>query len=434
MSRRLNTFPDPEPAVTAAWSDGAASAAKDSGWTSYHCTLATPLYGGGVTAGQVDQEMPIRTAALRGQLRFWWRVACGPFENSQAMFKRECAIWGGIAAQGPTASRVRIRVRNVGPVEVKPAFRYPPDPNAPGRLKSFPFVEPWAEGYAVFSAQGTLTRNRMGFEEAPRDLAQKGVAFDLRLSLASRLDDKQRGEVETALRWWASFGGIGARTRRGLGAVQVSDLAPVPAAEVEARGGRLVLRPAVGDATAAWKAGVARLKEFRQGLKVGRNPSTPPSRSPAGRSLWPEADTLRALSGAADPRHAKRLVTVDAFPRAAFGLPIVFHFNTYTDPGDPGDHVLEPADASRDDKRDRLASPLIIRPYWTGTRWQPMALLLPGWEANISQPLKLKGKPYRAPHWPADAGARHTMATAVGPLKGRGDDALSAFMHFFTEV
>lgn len=433
MSRRLNTFPDPEPAVVAAWSDGAGPA-TETGWTAYRCTLVTPLYGGGVTAGQVDREMPIRTASLRGQLRFWWRIACGPVQDSQAMFKRECAIWGGIGDKGPTASRVKIRVRNVSPVEVKPAFRYPPDPNAPGKLKSFPFVESWAEGYAVFSAQGKLTKNRMGFEEAPKELAQKGVSFEILLALSAALSDQQRAEVETALRWWASFGGIGARTRRGLGAVQVTGLTPVAAAEVESHGGQLVLRPSSGDATAAWKAGVARLKDFRQGLEVGRNPPTPPSRSPAGRSLWPEADTLRTLSGAADPRHAKRLVTVDAFPRAAFGLPIVFHFNTYTDPGDPGDHVLEPADISPDDKRDRLASPLIIRPYWTGTRWQPMALLLPGWEARISQPLKLKGKAYGAPHWPADTGPRHTMAAAVGPLNGRGDDALSAFMQFFREV
>lgn len=38
------------------------------------CELITPMYGGGVKAGRVDCKMPIRASALRGQLRFWWRL------------------------------------------------------------------------------------------------------------------------------------------------------------------------------------------------------------------------------------------------------------------------------------------------------------------------------------------------------------------------
>jgi CRISPR-associated protein Cmr2 len=306
--------------------DAGEAAGRD--WQIYSCKLVTPLYGGGVVAGEVDREMPIRAASLRGQMRFWWRVACDSFDDQQAMFKREREIWGGIGDKKPVASRVSLRVRNVSALEIKPAHRYPSDPENPGKLKSFPLVEAWAEAYALFSAQGRLAKNRRDFEEKPKALAQKGMTFDLLVGMASALTDQQRGEVERSLRWWASFGGIGARTRRGLGSVQVTGLDPVSAAEVQERGGRLVLRPPVGDATAAWKASVGLLKEFRQGLKVGRNSPSAGSKSPAGRSLWPEADSLRELSGAAEPRHAKRLVNVDAFPRAAFGLPIVFHFNT----------------------------------------------------------------------------------------------------------
>ena len=35
------------------------------------CTLITPMFGGGVTPGEVDRDLPIRAGALRGQLRFW---------------------------------------------------------------------------------------------------------------------------------------------------------------------------------------------------------------------------------------------------------------------------------------------------------------------------------------------------------------------------
>lgn len=34
-------------------------------WETYDCELVTPLYGGGVTAGEVDEEMPVRASAIR---------------------------------------------------------------------------------------------------------------------------------------------------------------------------------------------------------------------------------------------------------------------------------------------------------------------------------------------------------------------------------
>ena len=50
--------------------------ATESQWQTYKCKLVTPMYGGGVEPGVVDKEMPIRASAIRGQLRFWWRIAC----------------------------------------------------------------------------------------------------------------------------------------------------------------------------------------------------------------------------------------------------------------------------------------------------------------------------------------------------------------------
>ena len=85
--------------------------APEADWTYYSCKLVTPLYGGGVRAGAVDEAMPIRAAGLRGQLRFWWRIACGPFDSSEVMFRRESAIWGGLGSSAPTASKVAVRVK-----------------------------------------------------------------------------------------------------------------------------------------------------------------------------------------------------------------------------------------------------------------------------------------------------------------------------------
>ena len=36
----------------------------------YTIKLITPMYGGGVVAGVVDEEMPVRATSIRGHLRF----------------------------------------------------------------------------------------------------------------------------------------------------------------------------------------------------------------------------------------------------------------------------------------------------------------------------------------------------------------------------
>lgn len=412
-------------------------------WQTYACRLVTPLYGGGVRPGEVDLDLPVRASTIRGQLRFWWRIACGPFTSSTAMFEREAGLWGGIAANGPSASRVSVRVSDAKLAGVEPAFRYEPDPrqDAQGRYRSMPTPAPWADAYALFPAQGKLGSNRLAVEEVPKKLGLAGATFTLQVRLAADLSLEQRKEVELALRWWATFGGLGARTRRGLGAfaidgpslmAQGQNLSLVSLDEVERRQGLLVIGAPHDSGLAAWKTALARLRTFRQGLRVGRNPPSADTQSPAGRSLWPEADTLRMLSRRSSQQHRERVVKVDGFPRSAFGLPIVFHFKDERQ-GDPGDHILEPADDPAAGKRDRMASPLILRPYWDGQAWCPAALLLPGWQQVLDQPLKFKGQTAHRPQARPRPADRPAWAQAIAPMRGRGDDALSAFLAFFNE-
>lgn len=409
--------------------DAALSQARSSAqWTRYDCILQTPMYGGGVKAGEVDELVPVRAPAIRGQLRFWWRIACGPFASSREMFQRESALWGGISRDGPTASLVSVRVSTQGRPKLEPAFTYPPNPNKPGEKKSFPKAADWASDYALFSAQGKLAQDRRNTEIAPNKMAQPGLKFELAIQIAERASEGQRQEVQQALRWWASFGGLGARTRRGLGAVEVKNIDLVTAEEVEGKGGRLALRSSSRDASHAWKEAINRLKAFRQGRNIGRNPPADGSKSPAGRSLWPEADSIREFSGRKSKQHATPLVQARVYPRAAFGLPIVFHFKDEK-AGDPRDHILEPAG-----NFERMASPLILRPYFKDGKWHPMALLLPGWGQALRQPLKFRNINHHQPaHWPDSTEQRRQMSQQIRPMRQRGDDPLSAFMNFFTE-
>ncbi len=407
--------------LTQAWQAGK----QETGitWRAYPGQTLTPLYGGGVKAGQVDEDMPIRASAIRGQLRFWWRLL-QPRTASELLFAEETRLWGGISSEGPTASQVRVRVRATGPVTLTPTFRY--KKRADGTLPTAPDAEPGMQAYALFPGQGKRDEhNHRVLEKEPAQVAKPGIAFTLEIACP----EGHWPAVEQALRWWASFGGLGARTRRGLGAVELPDLQPVTPEGVRAAGGRLVLRKARDSAVGAWQEAVERLRAFRQGEGVGRNPGKEHNRP--GRSRWPEPDMIRRLSHRSDPEHEPSHPLEKLYPRAAFGLPIVFHFQSGKD---PSDFILEP----QADDHDRMASPLVLRPYPTGDgRYHPAALLIPGWEEALATDLGFKDKPANQmlETWPGSAERRQDAAAKIRPMRenSTATDPLSAFLAFFAK-
>ena len=324
------------------------------------------MYGGGVDAGEVDCAMPIRPSALRGQLRFWWRLLYSCNRPSTEVFEDECALWGGISAKRPQASQVTVRVD----------------------------CEEATENQLVAGKRSNVPDYGLISNRNEPNLLKQGYNFQLTLEFHS---EDRKAQVVNALRWWGAFGGVGARTRRGFGAVEVesADLRPVDSVEVQRLGGRMALRPAT-NALRAWHDAVKLLKDFRQARAPG-------SGGKPGRSKWPEADTIRRLAANASARKGPSrkwahdpVHPVDGvYPRAAFGLPIVFHFK---DAGDPCDNTLETAGSG-----DRMASPLILRPYFDGTGYRPMALLLPGWEKRVGVAVELSKLPgSEAAAWPDD--------------------------------
>jgi CRISPR-associated protein Cmr1 len=419
--------PDIDPAAALnRWSSDATVTADL--WVHYACKLVTPLYGGGVHAAEVDEAMPIRPSALHGQLRFWWRIACAPFASSTEMFRREAAIWGGIASTQPTASKVAVRVDRITGLRVEPAFVYQQNHNKHGELRTMPNAADWVEAYAMFPARGELTKDKRSEEISPHRLARAGLGFRLGMRLHPKLTAAQREEVNTALRWWASFGGVGARTRRGLGAVRVEGLTPVTDAEVAAKGGRLILLALSETPELAWKNSVGRLRQFRQGVDLGRNQKTEGSESPAGRSRWPEPDIIRRQTTHHSHGHAPTHPVTHVYPRAAFGLPIVFHFKD-ENKGEPPQQLLVP-EVGDYQSGDRMTSPLILRPYWDGKAWRSAALLIPGWEAALQVNAGVGDGIFR-PAWLRDPAERQRLAAQIKPMQGRGNDPLSAFMDYF---
>jgi CRISPR-associated protein Cmr1 len=326
-----------------------------------------------------DEVTPIRGAAIRGHLRFWWR-ACNPGGCStlEDLHRLEGEVWGTTDHASPVV--VQVVKQPSAPVE-KPVFS-----NEQGRFG--PSADMREIAYGAFPLQPKRELQKQG-EQAGGVFDYGSSEFRVRLLFP----DSRRGDVEAALWAWETFGGLGSRTRRGFGAIARVGPDSAPLSAVETALARLAQRPRIpgvpslsgarwavardanSSALPAWKWALGKLQKLRQGVGVGRNSSTRYTNRP-GRSRWPEADEIRRLTGQSAPMHSLPTVSVDRFPRAVFGMPIVFHFQN--DPNDPraqGDPSLEPLEL-RPTRFERFASPLILRPVPEARGFRAAALAL----------------------------------------------------------
>lgn len=362
--------------------------------------LITPLFGGGVIPGRFDPITAVRGTIIRGQLRFWWRATRGGYYPTVARLREaEAHLWGAAVLsptepvarstrsdeKGPRSSLVQIAVDAIEPgrdFTVTDQSGRPMTDNHGGQLSVGHFRSPYS--YVAFPLQQL------------RGAVRAGIRFTLQITIPDSWPKESEGlfagtpaeELAAALWAWETFGGIGGRTRRGFGALRCTAIdgqahSLPAAADLEGWLVRHVethVLPGAGpdglprlsreprwyrvvperssppayfrDPLQAWQRLFGRLKEFRQ----PRPPSAEDSRRP-GRSRWPEPESIRRITGRRLPRH-QPLPTSGKFPRAAFGLPIIFQFK---DRGDPDQTSLQGVG-----EIDRLASPLLLRPLVGG--------------------------------------------------------------------
>ncbi|HRI06726.1 MAG TPA: type III-B CRISPR module RAMP protein Cmr1, partial [Nannocystaceae bacterium] len=401
--------------------------------------LITPMFGGGVEINgpqkPCDPITPIRVPSIRGQLRFWWR-ACNPAkaETAEELFKAEEALWGS------TKEPSKVQIALVGPTPTPKAVNVlsQPEGKTYWRVKS----EYEAIAYGLFPLQPPQ-KPKNDEQRRPGVLWQIDEPITLRLQLPTALQDS----VREALNAWALFGGIGGRTRRGFGAVEFvrascPEFSPRNAPEfLKQRDKRPKIQgvPSLAGATVktrttahseprpAWGDALHPLQQFRQGLGIARNGNDPKH---PGRSRWPEADQLRRLARAHLARHAPEH-TVRKFPRAAFGLPIVFHFKDHdprsTSTTDPSDMTLVPALGGS----KRFSSPLILRPHRRpDNKYEALALVLAN--TRVPDQVRLEGLPEESSGVTSSLSAQE--ARNITPLQKHGNanpDVLQAFLHYF---
>jgi CRISPR-associated protein Cmr1 len=368
--------------------------------------LITPLFGGGAKPGENDLDNLIRGTEIRGQLRFWWRAIRGwQYKNVEELNRAEGIIWGSAATdiqkeKGSGLSedfrwkmsvQIEVEVNNVG--RELEAFSVSDDEH--GKIRTKPTNR--VPAYAAFPLQPE--RDEINSASKALDVQLKkvreGVSFTLTISFVK----EWKTEVLAALWAWENFGGIGARTRRGFGAIQQDgnspdDLAPVNRLDAEnwiKNQLRLwgaenkfpekvphlspnmqlhILGPATKPAF-IWDTLIDKLKKYRQQRDPCKDKKSGKTKS--GPNKWPEAEAIRKrisdqlLKG-------RNTNPPDKFPRAVFGLPIVFHF------------INEPkADNTilqgKDEKHDRLSSPLILRPLGCGKNEAlGLVAVLEGWD------------------------------------------------------
>lgn len=321
---------------------------------SLHLRLITPLFGGGYETRKVDPVCIIRPATVRGHLRFWWRALYGAqYSSPKELYDAEAAIWGAAATeQRPSVGKVGIRVRDVQwNKQVKTVDDFRARGGSPAQ------VGPQAK-YLLYTFQEVKKEN------TPPAQGYDNVEFTLHVTFSKELSEEQRQQVRNTLKAWIAFGGIGARTRRGCGALTVTrevekwlppadtekrkawfaSLLPQGASSRPARlsllaGARIVCGSPKGNAIDVLYDLGSFWARFRKG-HVGSKPY-----SPMSGSRW--KDYRQALL-----QFQKRNPDSIALAKPFLGLPIVYQ-SFKTAPYAP---TIESAETGR------MASPVILKP------------------------------------------------------------------------
>lgn len=388
---------------------------------SYEIELITPMVGGGATAGKVDRDFPIRPTAIRGHLRHWWRLVRGHMLGDE-MWRREEEIFGSTEFPSPVT------------VSVSPGQKQP---------TLFPITRissTSTHGYILFPSIEKQQKN-------PQDdygLLQEGYQFKLHLSIPAPDQLKKlrqahnRGrkpsdqlpddiaaiedDVYTSVNAWLLFGGLGARTRRGCGTLRLFK-EPMPSLKQLLQQMPQEFHVYQSDQKLshleAWARSIDLLKKFRQQM---------PARRYEARRKFPEAETLRRISG----RRGRRNRAVpeselpSGFPRAELGLPIVFQFKDGSGPD--GATALPHGLDSERKQIQRMASPVTIKPIPVSATESIPTLIV------LRRPTGLSVDVAGASSQPVTGSQFATYPNS--PLAGTSGSAIEAFINFsgFTEV
>jgi len=169
-------------------------------WTTFRLQVMTPLFSGDdPSPGNVDS--PIRIPSIRGGLRFWFRaVAAGHgIVDRKALWEAEEKVFG--STKHPSLMQLRLD-RNLAASGVGTKPGWAGGPNWGNRFHGAHYLL----GQGLWHYRSGLTRPFV----PPSDFT-----VDLRVRFNG--DDAVSRQFLLAMWAWLTYGGLGARTRRGFG-------------------------------------------------------------------------------------------------------------------------------------------------------------------------------------------------------------------------
>jgi CRISPR-associated protein Cmr1 len=444
-------------------------------------TTITPVFGGGTRPGEVDPVVPFRPRAIKNGIRHWWwllnrhRPEYRVLASDDAQARRQkklllydamVGIWGGAAREGEDlAAKVSVEMSDITGVRLAPYAAYRLRQGQRGMQLQDDSSDPWL--YALFGARGerdpqaqvppglqpweasgytfaerfhgsaraeSLAKQHGLFKLAPElgpdarklpcALVVPGARFRLTLRWLKGqggLTNSQQAQILDALAFWLAFGGIGARTSRGLGRLECSQGSFDPWTRIDAAtaGNSLpmtLVRAKLGtgdDANDQLRPADTRSPEHSilwllNAYKRFRQSREPGGERP-GRSHWHKAEVVRR----ADPSYSYRghrhplgkqfpQFMHDWLPEILFGAPIVVGFqDKKDDPAETVELVLAEPDGPA---LNRYNSPLFFgsrRVQLNGEpRWQPQVLYTHALADFVGRKLSMRVKR------PGPAGAR----------------------------
>lgn len=334
--------------------------------------LITPLFGGGVETGKADPITIVRGSEIRGQLRFWWRATRGGqaehiihteqltnVELLAAMKQREQELWGAASVD----SRVRVHIKLMSGDKIlkdHPFEIYQKAGDSRNRTRSR--YGSTAPAYVAFPLQPTEEELKTLRRTEDTKFVSTNIAFQLEISFPAEL----RRDVETTLWAWETFGGIGARTRRGFGAIHCVSIDEQPCGDAPPstpQEYQIWLEEYLADCTGVWPTDVPHLSPSTLfATTVARNSAT---------AAWNDLILkLKNFRGQVDdiPFRKRDLVAIKRivrnnpepesihnFQRATLGLPLIYQ-------NLKGMSTRSVTLQGKHRKRLRFASPVILRP------------------------------------------------------------------------
>ncbi|WP_017622009.1 type III-B CRISPR module RAMP protein Cmr1 [Nocardiopsis chromatogenes] len=170
-------------------------------WTTFGLKVTTPLFN------HDDTETGLRVASIRGAMRYWLRALAGTRfgDDIKGLAQLEQEVFGNTKRKCP----VRLRLSE----QPRDTFR-----GAVGRL---PLSDEDGKWVAYLLGQGHVAYNReTGKFFNTRPYVEPGGTFTLKVGFSG----EERADALTMASLWlaCTYGGFGARTRKGFGGVRLT--------------------------------------------------------------------------------------------------------------------------------------------------------------------------------------------------------------------